>query len=98
MPQEQLHIMVEFSDASLFDSSEGLEYVDQAASARQYGEMVSAALREKYPGAEVRTSCDINDQVTINGDTDHSEIPWIRQAIGDIYEGWEWVSEDFPTD
>lgn len=88
-----MHILVQFSDAGLFNSSDSdeLATVDMGASAERYAGLVCRALDLAYPGATFRVEHCINDCVTVDGDTDHPEADWVDDIVGRIYHGWSWV-------
>ena len=88
-----MHILVEYSESSLYDSSEAdaLAQIDTARSAQRYGDLVYVALRARYRAATIKIVLGINDRVTINGEARHMEEPYVSQIVGDVYHGWKWA-------
>jgi len=93
-----------FLEGNLFGGHE--EGIDEAASAARYAELLTAALREAYPGADITVPREGGSGVEgfglrtyayspQNGDERDPREELIEVAIDDIvaavYEGFEWV-------
>jgi hypothetical protein len=79
----------------LLDDDETTEGVHIEASQRRYVEMVEAALREAFPGAEIVThthqATGWSHPVSVNGDEGHVLAGAVDDVIGNVYQGWDWL-------
>jgi len=89
-------ISVEYSEDGLF-GEEGSDGYDLQASFARFEELLTAALQERYPGAEVTVENTGSDRHRVNGqgEGEHAEGPWVGQVVHDVWVSWEWlVGED----
>ena len=88
-----MHILVEYSESSLFDSSDAaaLAQIDMPTSAKRYGDLIYVALRARYPIAAIEIVFGINDRIFINGLSDHELEPYVSQVVSNVYQDWKWV-------
>jgi len=77
-------------DASMFGADADLSAVDVAASRTEFEAMVLGALTFTYPTADIKVTSG-PDKITVNGKSDHNEVPWIKRTIHDVWESWDWV-------
>ena len=92
MKPEKLHIKIEWSPSALWGSTdpEGEGY-DAAQSEAKWQESLTAYVYDAYPDAEVEIIQGINDRVTVDGMTDHDEVPWINQIVEVCWNGDDWL-------
>ena len=101
-----MHIVVEFTEGSLFDSSgsEALIYVDMPTSCGQYAKALRATIQASYPNATIDVwQRDATDRITINGDTREvaeGAFETIDQLAANlrVWQSWSWLCEDLPAD
>lgn len=86
-------IKVKYSDDSMW-GNEGSKGYDVKASYAKFEEMVTAKLSEMYPGAEVEFENGINDSYAVDGDRSGDEVPWVQQAVGKVWESFDWAIEN----
>lgn len=86
-------IGINYSDDSMW-GNEGFEGYDVKASYAKFEEMVTAKLNEMYPGAEVEFENGINDSYAVDGDGSGDEVPWVQQAVGKVWESFDWTVEN----
>ena len=77
-------------DASMFGVDADLSAVDITASCKEFDAMVLGALTFAYPTADIQVTHG-PDMITVNGQSGHQEVRWIKQAIHDVWESWDWV-------
>jgi len=89
-----VHILVQFSDASLFDGSDvgELAQIDTQASAQNFAGALADTLANVYgDGVAVVVLKGINDHVSIDGDTGHPEVGWVQQIAEELWTDWDWI-------
>ena len=92
MNQDQMYIKIEYSLASLFGSIDPeAEKINAQESAHQFTAQLNAALQNQYPGARIEIGQGITDRLSVNGQTDHDECPWIEDVIGQTWSTWDWI-------
>jgi len=85
----------------LFDrwEQDDLDAVDQDTSGTRYVELVNAALRAEYPGAEIVCEIDRNatgycPEPTVECGEDEApevEVDYVQDTIGRVYADQEWI-------
>ena len=89
--EESMEIRVEFSQDSLFgDVDPAMEGIDANASAAQFAQALEDELQSNYPTADITVEESINDRVSVDGMFDHTEVPWIEEAIGQLWQDDSW--------
>ena len=89
--EESMEIRVEFSQDSLFgDVDPATEGIDANASAAQFAQALQDELQSNYPTADITVEESINDRVSVDGMFDHTEVPWIEEAIGQLWQDDSW--------
>ncbi len=86
---------ITISTANLFEGTESeiVDQIDVAASTEKYIDLVTAALKEEYPDAEI-DSADLyhGDRViSEDGEEDFDETQWVKETTGKVYQKFEWV-------
>lgn len=84
-------IKIEWSSAALWGSTDpGVDGYDEQASERAFVEILDGYLTDEYPTAEVEIVHGINDRITVNGFTDHDDVPSIENLVNKTWNGnWE---------
>ena len=77
-------------DASLFGADAELENIDIEASYNAYDNAVLVALGSVYPNALVRVQGG-PDIISVNGMTDHGEVPWVEGVVHRVWESFSWI-------
>jgi len=89
-----VHILVQFSDAGLFDGSnvDELARIDSAASAQGFADALADTLATVYgDGVAVVVRHATEDRVSIDGDTGHPEVVWVQQIAEEMWADWDWI-------
>jgi len=92
MPEEKMRIKVQYSTDALFGSADPADF-GGAASIAQFGSILTNRLHNAYHDAEITVTHDIDDDVRVDGQQDHDEVPRIDQIIGEVYGSYSWIVE-----
>jgi len=78
-----MHIRVQFSQESLFGNNEPRPH--------HFAEALENHLYDEYPGAEIEILEGLAERVSVDGMTDHGEVPWINAIIERVWNGDDWL-------
>ena len=88
---KKMSIKIEWSSAALWGRTDPeAEGYDESASEQAFVEILDGYLTDEYPTAEIEIVHGINDRITVDGFTDHDDVPFIENLIDKTYNGnWE---------
>jgi len=89
-----MYIRVDFSDAGLWGSTDPDEGgYDAKESANEFAEMLTEALENEFPEAEVEVKHGILDRHMVDGFTDTDDALWVGEVINRVWSPFNWMVE-----
>ncbi len=85
----KLTIRIEYSEDGLFGAY-GTDGYDVPASMRQFSAELTNFVYDRYPQAEIEILQANRDRITVDGMTDHEEVPWIEQLVEKVWNEQPW--------